>query len=1420
MTESTQLALIGCHAEDLSTSDGCEREAEARLAEGHTDIAASLYERALTRASNHASSLEIRQGGDLNRAEQRLQRTLALLAEVASGNRQANVAPCISLTLSNLAALHQRSGFKSAALLCLREAEALCPLLPASEAAATHLSLCALLSQLSRHTEAERHAAQAVRLGEADILQLPSLNKAAGGCSYADGTALLREKASALAVAYNNLAVQREFLAQVEDCLPLYEKAVVLAEGHMDADNPLLIRLRESHRNALQAAKDRKTSLGNVRGPSEPPPHSSRQSSTADRRFHRASIADRRQSSEQTLHSQAGQAGSPRTLSRELADLLRPADSMHESVEDIDDESKAFRGRNRGQRLAALPLPPSENTAAFTQHRNGVPSSSSRLRASSCETPLLGHKTAEADASLCGKLGGGSQSARVPARRKRSKQEVAAAINEPCHAAQVSESASVLQEPQRTKRPERAKCAPEQVAPTLRSNAHGSFFGEPNIHHGTFQQTASGPQRTLHHARQEAAAVNIQRAFRKYNLRARNANRIQRQQLMAHRLTPRCVTATQGPPPHASSAAGPAAVPEHIPRAAGPAAIHTATQGPPASSAAVAGTVPERVPRAAGPAAAPSLPLLPSLGNDCTDRASAPPLGRPPLHPTGPAHAASLANAARPKHGSGYPNPLAAGGGTIHPMLQPPPATVQNKSNGGVHHDSDNTLKHQETKEDLAKSVRERRKKMAAARVLQRAWKLHCRHQSQQRALLLQSVLRASLQREQFACEIAAVRLLQRCYRSYTWRKLCRARLDHRRAASRSIQRFWRSVQTTRQCQQKMQAAATALQICFRHYLCVRARTRVRHRRESAATQVQAVWRMFVVLQKQQLNRLELRRHSAATRIQAFWRMLFVLQMQKSLRSAAASTAQQAAALALQKNARGFLTRRLLLESGVPIAAEERSGASSGNLQSRLKSSSVRCTAQRRLDWAEVTEAAGKSASAQHCGGRRLRSAGWELLVAAGGTARDPRWRGLLEVPAASALDRFARSSPQAHSDLHAAVDHRQIGQFLLSQLVVHWTDGQLSLSLADCSEVSLQVAPTTAVGQQEDLKAAMDSCCCPEAKEVSQDSEDTYAEEDWENEDCTGSHVESEEVPAEEKHEAVPRDEAASENPKDVFEASAPDDAESQRAEHASAETEIDVHALRVEAAEDAKTVLDRDIHESGTRHEAASEHAPVACAVEASIHHSLESHRARKVAEIATIEIDEPECASAEKANGSAAPAEDKAEHGTPSASAQSPLSMLSSSTCIPSVDMHAFAEGKVEGGSLVEGTKESASEGSRADDTSQAGAPDEAPTAEKADVVPRETRPANEEGLRSDAMASSEVAGAGAARGPLCEAWLCAQCGLTNEVCPDLCVLCETRRQAPVAAAVATRSSSRGSLEKQRPGSAARSRPVRPRVGGGSA
>lgn len=398
-------------AHALEAALRCEAEAEALVALGHTDAASDLFDRALcqrirtlgpgheslapaaevlTRTSNHAANLELRQPGhDLRRAERRLQRTLALLAEVSVGvgatgsGRQAALAPCFNLTLSNLAALHQRLGNREDALVCLQEAESLCRVLPASDAAATHLSLCALLSQLGRHTEAERYAAEAARLGEVDILQLASLQQQPGDPhGAAAGAAVLREKVSALAVAYNNLAVQREFLGQTCECLVLYEKAVVLAEGHMEPDNPLLARLRESHRNAMQTAARRRESCAvpTTRRPSPVQPQSGRQpGANVARRSGRDDASREAEARNFVAGSDAQAAGQRDTasftsVSKELAVLLRksgPGGEPEGLTDELDvaqlHRRPAKRGATGRQRAVSCEPLPQHMRAALAQ---------------------------------------------------------------------------------------------------------------------------------------------------------------------------------------------------------------------------------------------------------------------------------------------------------------------------------------------------------------------------------------------------------------------------------------------------------------------------------------------------------------------------------------------------------------------------------------------------------------------------------------------------------------------------------------------------------------------------------------------------------------------------------------------------------------------------------------------------------------------------------------------------------------------------------------------------------------------------------------------------------------------------------------------------------------------------------------------
>ena len=340
-----------------------ERQAQDHVFQGRIDAAADCYEKALrirlksgdkpsqlvhaaevlARASNHAcKDASVPKAG-----ERQLQRTLGLLYDVRdSGCAGAVLLSCINLTLANLAALHMRAGRHTTALRYLREAEALGA--PPAEAAATQLSLCALLSQLGRHKEAEHHAAEAVALGEADILELSSRSEGVT-------PALLREKASALAVAYNNRAVQREYLGG-EDCLALYEKAVVLAEGHMEKDNPLLIRLQESHRNALQISVGRKSN----RRPSSAVNFRSAPRRDAEVRRPVSAVESRRASSCSRAKP---------NLDQELLRLLRPEEqhllaARHKAREGADDLSPEVP--------LSAPTLPRHMRVALEQQREGA----------------------------------------------------------------------------------------------------------------------------------------------------------------------------------------------------------------------------------------------------------------------------------------------------------------------------------------------------------------------------------------------------------------------------------------------------------------------------------------------------------------------------------------------------------------------------------------------------------------------------------------------------------------------------------------------------------------------------------------------------------------------------------------------------------------------------------------------------------------------------------------------------------------------------------------------------------------------------------------------------------------------------------------------------------------------------------------
>ncbi|CAE8627744.1 unnamed protein product [Polarella glacialis] len=907
--------------------------------------------------------------------------------QVAAGSKKASLAPCFSLTLGNLAALHQRLGNREAALLCLREAEALCPSLPAAESAATHLSLCALLSQLGRHAEAEKHALEAVRLGETDILSMPPIRDANG---FAIGSAVLREKASSLAVALNNLAVQREFLGQVGECLALYEKAVVLAEGHMETDNPL----RESHRNALQTAAERRSAsfsgpTATTRRPSPLLPQSGRPLSAADRR---------RLSRERgggvcprgLLRGRTEQVRlTPRSLSREVANLLRP--------------------ERQGQLLPRKTTAQAATRDALKQVRGKDDPRQGPRRARS--------RRGKEDRKAAGE--GAVGQANV---------DTAAPERERCNAwtGDSLTRTPTLQDPMgpepQTPLPPagRSKLREEQVPPQLRPESSLQSVSCASTDSGSSEKLkASGPQRALQHARREAAAVRIQRTFKCHSLRRplqgldSPTPELQQQQPQQQDLGGACSSRPPAamPEPRRPSSTQGSVVPHADPRASATIVQRQQQQQPPMADFSLAAGprdgASKRLPRPAGSNSlgAPSLSLrAPSLG--CV--------------------------AARPRL------PQAEG---LNIDTEPSIDTDAMDSAGTSCFWSRDATNSKIIPSNLVSQYSfaeaQQTPKVSIDADARDSAEISCYWSGDDKnSKIIPSnlVSQNSLAEAQQAPEVEGID----------------GNLESRQTRdSAEISCFW-----SRDADSKMIPSNLVSQTSL---------AEAQHAPEVEGVdgnlEVQRVWQ----------RHRQRRRQGSAMLLQSLLRARQELQrlgveqaaaicLQSFLASCADAWPADGAAGCGRHGSRRLRAR---------LAVEQRSGGSSA----------VRCTALRRL------------APARQQGGQ-LRPCGWELVVAAGGTEREPRWRGLLEVTCQEAELRCRRpghlQEDERLAQLRARAHPKEVARVLLADLIVNWSDGQLSLRLQVEADQSV-------AGQSQVLEATLYECKQPEHSQQQSKVEESH---------------------------------------------------------------------------------------------------------------------------------------------------------------------------------------------------------------------------------------------------------------------------------------------------------------------------------------
>ena len=170
-----------------------------------------------------------------------------------------------AVTHNNWACLMRQQGKLNVALAHLRRALSLEERLPITtpgikaSLADTHINLCAVLSQLHRHTEAVVHARAALDILQDEIFGRLSERsaKAPGGLIAAARSAGVKpDRVAALCIAYHNFGVESEFERAFTQALQAYKKAYELSKAFLGEEHCISIALKETQ---LAAAKTIKT---------------------------------------------------------------------------------------------------------------------------------------------------------------------------------------------------------------------------------------------------------------------------------------------------------------------------------------------------------------------------------------------------------------------------------------------------------------------------------------------------------------------------------------------------------------------------------------------------------------------------------------------------------------------------------------------------------------------------------------------------------------------------------------------------------------------------------------------------------------------------------------------------------------------------------------------------------------------------------------------------------------------------------------------------------------------------------------------------------------------------------------------------------------------------------------------------------
>jgi len=150
----------------------------------------------------------------------------------------------LAVTCNNLGCYYKKTGKLHGALSYLRRALKMEVELRTHEVtlAGTHLNICAILSKLEKHDKAVQHAHSALDLINGLVSKTPPDKVTA-------------DDYSVLAIAYHNVAVERDFLKEYEKAAAAFQQGHQVAKRCLGEEHPLSMTLEKNCDALLQKSK-------------------------------------------------------------------------------------------------------------------------------------------------------------------------------------------------------------------------------------------------------------------------------------------------------------------------------------------------------------------------------------------------------------------------------------------------------------------------------------------------------------------------------------------------------------------------------------------------------------------------------------------------------------------------------------------------------------------------------------------------------------------------------------------------------------------------------------------------------------------------------------------------------------------------------------------------------------------------------------------------------------------------------------------------------------------------------------------------------------------------------------------------------------------------------------------------------------